>query len=471
VTPIVLDMKDWEESMKQLPVEPGKSEPQIIQWVGDFESVLRQNKEEIMSAIQIDDPNLQERLEGMVDRMKNMWRVAKDDQKEAWNEFKRQEFGNQGLATKLIDVICSFESKWIPHEHCACPICWEGGLQQRFSSLPDFVNHMKNTHHVGWKHVKDYWCMTFTKALGKLVFRECFDTQGKLITEMGNAFAWCPYPKCKHTQDRGSSFIRHFEKEHKHKTVPAMGIWALIAERIKQDPNINIGQFLNMKSGFVCSKCGFFALSRKSVEDHCGMKHNLSDNVQCIECQNRPAIRAGGGEGDDPTLKMKTDALLKQAEPKSGSWTKEEADETGRLWYRELLVQWQQGVQEKQISREESRRIRKDGCFPIFIQNSIIPMWKAWKGVSFQAIQGLYKMSIYMQRTKMREMRNMDMEMYGPRKKVEGKQLEAKMKASKAARVTHQILEWTDLIGQVLNWLVSDLIARQVEADMNGGSQ
>jgi hypothetical protein len=31
---------------------------------------------------------------------------------------------------------------------------------------------MKNAHHVGWKNVKDYWCIIFSKALGKWVFRK-----------------------------------------------------------------------------------------------------------------------------------------------------------------------------------------------------------------------------------------------------------------------------------------------------------
>jgi hypothetical protein len=134
------------------------------------------------------------------------------------------------------------------------------------------------------------------------------------------------------------------------------------------------------------------------------------------------------------------------------------------------MARWHQGVQEKQISREESRRIRKDGSFPIFIQSSILPMWEAWKGVSFQAIQGLYEMSIWMQRTKMRELRNITEEPFGPRKKLEGKQLEAKMKASKEARMTHQILKWTELINKDLNWRIADLIAHQVELDMNEGN-
>jgi hypothetical protein len=51
------------------------------------------------------------------------------------------------------------------------------------------------------------------------------------------------------------------------------------------------------------------------------------------------------------------------------------------------MVQWKQGVQEKQISRAEAKFIRKDGSFPIFIRESILPMWKAWKGVSFEGIQ------------------------------------------------------------------------------------
>jgi hypothetical protein len=69
----------------------------------------------------------------------------------------------------------------------------------------------------------------------------------------------------------------------------------------------------------------------------------------------------------------------------------------------------------------------------------------------------------------MREMRNSDLEMYGPRRKLEGQQLENRMKASKAARKTHQILKWTDLINVVLNWRVADLLAREVETEMNEG--
>jgi hypothetical protein len=114
----------WE----QLPLEPGKEDAQVVQCVADSENLLQRNKDDILSHIQADAPNLQERLEEMVDRMKNMWRVATDDQKSAWNETKRQSFTAKELNTRLIDVMCSFESRWIPHEHCACQICWEGGL-------------------------------------------------------------------------------------------------------------------------------------------------------------------------------------------------------------------------------------------------------------------------------------------------------------------------------------------------------
>jgi hypothetical protein len=78
-------------------------------------------------------------------------------------------------------------------------------------------------------------------------------------------------------------------------------------------------------------------------------------------------------------------------------------------------------------------------------------------------------MSIQMQRTKTREMRNSDLEMYGPRKKLDGRQPENKMKASKAARKTHQILKWTNVINDTLNWRISDPIAREVATEMNDG--
>jgi hypothetical protein len=198
------------------------------------------------------------------------------------------------------------------------------------------------------------------------------------------------------------------------------------------------------------------------------MKHYAGE-AQCIECQVYPAVRPGEGEGDDPTVKTQLDKIVQEASAKHGTWTREEAEETGRRWHREIMAQWQQVVQEKQISREESRRIRKDGSFPIFIKDNILPMWKAWKGVSFAAIQGLYEMSIQMERMKMHQLRNEDKEPYDPRRKLDAKQLEARMKAPKAARKTHQILKWTDLINKVLNWRIAELIAREVEAEMNEG--
>jgi hypothetical protein len=154
-----------------------------------------------------------------------------------------------------------------------------------------------------------------------------------------------------------------------------MGIWALVIDRLGQNIDVNVAEFLNRRDGYVCSACGHFAISRKAVEDHCGMKHR--NGAECRPCTCAPAIRAGEGEGDDPSLTKQIEDVIKETEPKHGTWTKEEAEETGIRWLQELRAEWNQGVQEKQISREEMRRIRKDGSFPIFIQNSIIPMWKA----------------------------------------------------------------------------------------------
>jgi hypothetical protein len=116
----------------QLSLEPGKSDSKVVQWVNDFQGLINQNKEAIKTAIKINDPHLQEKLEEMTDRMSSIWRAAKDDQKAAWNEAKRQSFGSEELRTKLIDVICCFESRWIPHEHCACPICWKVDCNRNF---------------------------------------------------------------------------------------------------------------------------------------------------------------------------------------------------------------------------------------------------------------------------------------------------------------------------------------------------
>jgi hypothetical protein len=328
--------------------------------------------------------------EEMTEKMKNIWTHATDEQRAKWTELKRTTFGANELHTKLVDVMCSFESRWIPQEHCACPRCWEGGQSQKFTALPDFVNHMKNTHNVGWRNVKDFWCMIFSRALGKTVFRTCKAYHpGKPELEMMNAFAWCPYPKCKHTCDNAGTFIRHFEKEHQSKSIPSMGIWGAMVERIRQQPEVSVGQFLGEKSGYICSKCGHFGTSQRAVEDHAGMKHRAGE-AEIWACHAQPAIRQG--EGDDPSLKQKVDLLVEQTRPKNGEWTRDQAEEHGRQWLRMIMEQPHQGVQERQISLAEAKLIRKSGSFPIFIKENILPMWKAWKGCSFQAMMGLYEM-------------------------------------------------------------------------------
>jgi hypothetical protein len=69
------------------------------------------------------------------------------------------------------------------------------------------------------------------------------------------------------------------------------------------------------------------------------------------------------------------------------------------------------------------------------------------------------------------ELRNIGQELYGPRKKPEGKQLENKMKAQKEARKAHQILKRTGMIQDMLTWLVSETVAAQVEREMNDGGR
>jgi hypothetical protein len=201
-------------------------------------------------------------------------------------------------------------------------------------------------------------------------------------------------------------------------------------------------------------------------------KHPREGNdVTSWICELVPAIREGEGEGDDPNLKMQLDIINQQAQaPRKGNkWTSDEIETTGRHWHADIMKQWHQGVQEKQISRTEAINIRKEGSFPIYIKEMILPMWDAWKGASFEAIQGLCEMSIQMQRTKMKSLRNIDRELYRPQKKLDGKQLESRMKTSKEARRTHQILKWTGLINDALIWRSSELAAREIEKSYNDG--
>jgi hypothetical protein len=153
-----------------------------------------------------------------------MWQCATHDQKKQWNIRKAATFGQDLLNTRLIDIICSFGSRWIPQTHCTCPICYEEGKNNKFSTLSDFINHTKNVHKVGWKNVKDFWCIMCSRVLGRAVYREAVVPGNCTGIELMNTYAWCRYPKCKHSHEKGQSFLKHFDKEHKSQNVPSMGI-------------------------------------------------------------------------------------------------------------------------------------------------------------------------------------------------------------------------------------------------------
>jgi hypothetical protein len=111
---------NFDATWEALPLDPGKDDKTVFQWVSQLDSLLNRNREEITAPIARNGPDLQEKLEEMAERMKNMWAHATEDKRATWTELKRTTFGASELHTKLLDVICSFESRWIPQEHCAC---------------------------------------------------------------------------------------------------------------------------------------------------------------------------------------------------------------------------------------------------------------------------------------------------------------------------------------------------------------
>jgi hypothetical protein len=200
------------EEPEILPLETGKNLDQLRGWAADLEYQITQNADIIKPLIANNDPSLQGKFEKMAQHMKTIWEHATPEQRSLWNEMKRVKFGSSLLNTRLIDVICFFESRWIPQDHCACPICWEAGKAQKFTALPDFINHMKDAHKVGWKNANDFWCMTVSRILHHAVYLEAIvPGNGKRI-ELANPYAWCPYPHRKHSHEKGAPFRDHFEK-------------------------------------------------------------------------------------------------------------------------------------------------------------------------------------------------------------------------------------------------------------------
>jgi hypothetical protein len=271
----------------------------------------------------------------MADRMKVIWRKATETQKAAWIERRNLSFGNSLLNTSLLDVICSFESRWILQEHCACPICWEGGKSMVSTGLPDFVSHMKKAHKIGWKNVKDFSCMTFSKALCHAAYREGLTKKGGQRIEISNPYAWSPYPGCRHSHEKGTTFRKHFDKCHESKSVPSMVIWALIAQLIKRDQDVRICDMLGKTGGWTCSQCGHFGPTLRFIRDHISAKHRAEQGAQGTDCDIEPAVKQGFGKSEDPNLsRILQEAIDKSKAPRLDHWTKEDAEAYGRDWDR-----------------------------------------------------------------------------------------------------------------------------------------
>jgi hypothetical protein len=153
--------------------DPGKIIEPPPPWCYDLEDEIHQNQLHLLEVINRENADIQGELESLAACMKAKLERATQNQKEQWRMRRQQTFTETQLGTRLIDMICSFESRWTPHAHCACPLCREQDLSpQQFACLADFTKHMKDKHKVGWKNVKNSWSMIFTKALGVTVISE-----------------------------------------------------------------------------------------------------------------------------------------------------------------------------------------------------------------------------------------------------------------------------------------------------------
>jgi hypothetical protein len=144
--------------------------------------------------------------------------------------------------------------------------------------------------------------MIWSRSLGRTVYRVVNPDQhhGKEM-EMGNAFAWCPYPKCKFAQFVGTSIINHIHKHHESKSVPAIGIWDVICEHIRHNQDSTVADIMGQKNGSMCSKCGHYSQIPCGIMDHTQHKHP-HDKAESWICKLQPAVRDGEGEGDNRSL-------------------------------------------------------------------------------------------------------------------------------------------------------------------------
>jgi hypothetical protein len=100
------------QELEVIALGPGKVAEKLPEWCDDFERQIQENQERIIGEITANDQPLRRQLEEMASFMKAKWERASELQKEAWRTRKQTTFSAEGLNTRPIDLICSFESRW-----------------------------------------------------------------------------------------------------------------------------------------------------------------------------------------------------------------------------------------------------------------------------------------------------------------------------------------------------------------------
>jgi hypothetical protein len=201
-------------------------------------------------------------LTGLITHQREKWARATEEKKQTWRVMKQEKFTRNPLNARLVEVLASFEVRWLPLEMDTCPVCREQGKTVHCRQGDDFKEHMKDCHETGWRNVKDEWCTMFSKAMVVTIARKGAPLrQGVGDIELSNCFLACPHPKCKWNHNHGLDHHKHYTKAHENKG-PEIGIWETFVLMLRKNPGATVGEFLG-KTGGICAHAGL-SRSRKS---------------------------------------------------------------------------------------------------------------------------------------------------------------------------------------------------------------
>jgi hypothetical protein len=156
----------WENPPEDEGTRDSDLDQDTIAWESDFSEKMLQHGQQVVEMIGMEDGEIiRDSLNAMVRKKKAQWARVTKEQNELWQTWKSERLASHGLYRRLVDILLSFKSRWLPPVQHPCPTCWEQGPISALDPVKNFSGHVKDRHFYSWGRARDPVSPVFPCAL------------------------------------------------------------------------------------------------------------------------------------------------------------------------------------------------------------------------------------------------------------------------------------------------------------------